>query len=74
MGVGEGSGGSDGGARGGLPRVGVRRGGAPRQPQCMTLGRLAPLYYALRTGPAVPASPGAPHERGAGGGKAIERC
>ena len=45
----------DAGPRG-VPPVGVRRGGAPRQPQCLTLGRLAPLYYALRTGPAVPAS------------------
>ena len=36
------------------PRSGVRRGGAPRQPQCMTLGRLAPLYYALRRRPRCP--------------------
>ena len=39
----------------------------PRQPQCHTLGRLAPRYYALRTGPAVPASHGAPTRRMKGG-------
>ena len=39
-----------------LPRSGGFEGaGAPRQPQCMTLGRLAPLYYALRRRP--PLSP-----------------
>jgi len=35
----------------------------------MTLGRLAPLYYALRTGPAVPRlerRSGAPDRRGTG--------
>ena len=47
-------GGSDGGPGEGSPRSGVRRGGAPRQPQCMTLGRLAPLYYALRHRPRCP--------------------
>ena len=30
------------------PRSGVRRGGAPRQTQCITLGRLAPRHFALR--------------------------
>ena len=30
------------------PRSGVRRGGAPRQPQCITLGRLAPRHFAVR--------------------------
>ena len=42
------------------PRSGVRRGRAPRQPQCHTLGRLAPLYYALRRRPRCPASHAAP--------------
>ena len=46
------------------PRSGVRRGRAPRQPQCNTLGRLAPLYYALRRRPRCPRLHGAPHERG----------
>ena len=36
------------------PRSGVRRGGAPRQPQCTTLGRLAPRHYALRRRPRCP--------------------
>ena len=36
------------------PRSGVRRGGAPRQPQCITLGRLAPRHYALRRRPRCP--------------------
>ena len=43
------------GGGGSSPRPGFEGAGAPRQPQCLTLGRLAPLYYALRTGPAVPA-------------------
>ena len=49
MGEGEGIGGGDGGARGGLsPGRGFEGAGAPRQPQCVTLGRLAPRHYALR--------------------------
>ena len=36
------------------PRSGVRRAGAPRQPQCITLGRLAPRHYALRRRPRCP--------------------
>ena len=36
------------------PRSGVRRGGAPRQPQCITLGRLAPRHYAVRCRPRCP--------------------
>ena len=31
-----------------FPRSGVRRAGAPRQPQCITLGRLAPRHLAVR--------------------------
>ena len=67
MGVGEGSGGGDGGPGENSPRSGVRRGEAPRQPQCNTLGRLAPRHYALRRRPRCPrlAPGGAPHERGA---------
>ena len=42
------------------PRSGVRRGRAPRQPQCHTLGRLAPRHFALRRRPRCPASHGAP--------------
>ena len=60
-GEGEGSGGSDEGAREALPPVGVRRGGTPRQPQCTTLGRLAPRHYALRRRPRCPASHGPRH-------------
>ena len=67
----EGSGGGDGGARGALPPVGVRRGRSPRQPQCITLGRLAPRHYAVRRRPRCPRLArrgGAACERGAGGG------
>ena len=35
-------------------RSGVRRGGAPRQRQCITLGRLAPRHYAVRRRPRCP--------------------
>ena len=42
------------------PRSGVRRGRAPRQPQCITLGRLAPRHFALRRRPRCPASHAAP--------------
>ena len=54
----------DGGPGGNSPQSGVRRGGAPRQPQCLTLGRLAPLHYALRRRPRCPClahRAGAPH-------------
>ena len=47
--------------------AGVRRGGAPRQPQCTTLGRLAPVYYALRHRPRCPRLPrraDSPYEKG----------
>ena len=54
------------------PRSGVRRGGAPRQPQCITLGRLAPRHFAVRRRPRCPPPlarrGGVPCERGAGGG------
>ena len=72
MGEGEGSGGGDGGGQGSAPPgSGVRRGGAPRQPQCITLGRLAPLHYAVRRRPRCPRLArrgGAPCEAGVGGG------
>ena len=51
---GEGSGGGDGGPGERSLRSGVRRGGAPRQPQCITLGRLAPRHYAVRRRPRCP--------------------
>ena len=44
----------DGGSGGVPPGSGFEGAGAPRQPQCMTLGRLAPLYYALRHRPRCP--------------------
>ena len=54
MGEGEGSGGGDGGARGAHSLGRGSKGPEPSQPQCMTLGRLAPLYYALRRRPRCP--------------------
>ena len=60
MGEGEGGGGGDGGARGEFSPVGGSKGRSPRQPQCMTLGRLAPRHYAVRRRPRCPASHGAP--------------
>ena len=40
------------------PRSGFEGAGAPRQPQCITLGRLAPRHYAVRRRPRCPASHG----------------
>ena len=48
MGEGEGSGGGDGGPGESSPRSGFEGAGAPRQPQCITLGRLAPRHLAVR--------------------------
>ena len=45
------------------PRSGFEGAGAPRQPHCMTLGRLAPRHYALRRRPRCPASHGPPARR-----------
>ena len=59
------------GGRGSSPGRGFEGAGAPRQPQCNTLGRLAPLHYAVRRRPRCPRLArrgGAPCERGAGGG------
>ena len=42
--MGEGSGGGDGGQGRALPGQGFEGTGAPRQPQCITLGRLAPRH------------------------------
>ncbi len=53
------------------PRRGFEGAGAPRQPQCITLGRLAPRHYAVRRRPRCPRLArrgGEPCERGAGGG------
>ena len=36
------------------PRSGFEGAGAPRQPQCITLGRLAPRHYAVRRRPRCP--------------------
>ena len=74
MGAGEGSGGGDGGQGGVAPGRGFEGAGAPRQPQCRTLGRLAPRHFALRRRPRCPrlARPsGAPHDGGAGGGTCV---
>ena len=72
MGEGEGSGGGDGGDMGSAPPGrGFEGAGAPRQPQCITLGRLAPRHYAVRRRPRCPRLArrgGEPCERGAGGG------
>ena len=62
-----------GGAGGVPPGRGFEGAGAPRQPQCITLGRLAPRHYAVRRRPRCPLLPrrgGAACERGAGGGTA----
>ena len=62
--TGEGEGGGViGGPGGNSPGSGFEGAGAPRQPQCITLGRLAPLYYALRRRPRCPASHGPPARR-----------
>ena len=37
-----------------FPGRGFEGAGAPRQPQCITLGRLAPRHYALRRRPRCP--------------------
>ena len=61
----------DGGPGQRSPGRGFEGAGAPRQPQCITLGRLAPLHYAVRRRPRCPRlarRSGAPHESGAGGG------
>ena len=55
-----------GGQRGVPPGRGFEGAGAPRQPQCITLGRLAPRHYAVRRRPRCPASPGAPPRRARG--------
>ena len=63
-----------GGQRGVPPGRGFEGAGAPRQPQCITLGRLAPRHYAVRRRPRCPrlARPsGAPHESGAVEGPAV---
>ncbi len=68
-GEGEGSGGGDGGPVESFPGRGFEGAGAPRQPQCITLGRLAPRHYALRRRPRCPRLArrvGAPCKRGAG--------
>ena len=52
------------------PRSGFEGAGAPRQPQCITLGRLAPRHYAVRCRPRCPRLArrgGSACERGAGG-------
>ena len=54
MGEGEGSGGGDGGLGERSLRWGFEGAGAPRQPQCTTLGRLAPRHYAVRRRPRCP--------------------
>ena len=63
MGEGEGSGGVMEGPGESSPRSGFEGAGAPRQPQCITLGRLAPRHYALRRRPRCPASHGPPARR-----------
>ena len=60
------------GGQGGVsPGRGFEGAGAPRQPQCITLGRLAPRHCAVRRRPRCPRlarRSGAPQESGAGGG------
>ena len=65
-GEGEGSGGGDGGPGERSPGRGFEGAGAPRQPQCITLGRLAPRHYAVRRRPRCPASHGAAARRARG--------
>ena len=69
MGEGEGSGGGDGGARGALPPLEGSKGPEPlASPNVLHWVGWLPGTTRCGAGPAVPASPGAPH------GKAIERC
>ena len=54
MGEGEGSGGDDGGGSGNSPGPGFEGAEPLASPSVITLGRLAPLYYALRHRPRRP--------------------